>query len=144
MSSKKSYKVDIGKRKIIFFCIGLIVPLFLSLLCVDLLAVNDEKTAIIQDEPEAVAVQEYTPPETNTKEPEVQKQEVQLQNTEILLKVVDNTAKANFTFDFGQDVGSDDPVPEWKEPEVIIEPIELPPLFIFRNTCRNFREVLKH
>ena len=121
MANKKSFKADIEKRKIIFFALGCIVAMSLSWVCLDLLATSEKKVAAIQDEPEAATVDEYTPPETDEKPQEQKQEEVQQQNTEIILNIVENTAKADFDFNFGQDVTDEMAIDEWEAPEVVEE-----------------------
>ena len=127
MVNKKSYKADLEKRKMIFFAIGCLVALSLSWICLDLLATTDKKVTVIQDEPEAATIDEYTPPETDERPEEPKQEEVQQQNTEIILNIVENTAKADFDFNFGQDVTDEMAIEDWEEPEVVEEVVEEEP-----------------
>lgn len=107
INKKKSNKANLESRKFIFFFLGCIGALATSWFCLDLLATTEKKVIVIQDEPEAATIDEFTPPETDQRPPEPPQQEVQQQNTEIILNIVENTAKADFNFDFGQDVDAD-------------------------------------
>lgn len=128
MANKKSNKVNLEGRKMIFFVLGCIVALSLSWFCLDLLATSEKKVIVIQDEPEAATIEEYIPPETDQRPQEAPQQEVQQQNTEIILNIVENTAKADFNFDFGQDVDADMAVEDFviEEVQEVVE--EEPPV----------------
>lgn len=92
MSNKKSYKASVEKRKVIFFLLGLIVPLFLSFVCLDLLAFPNKHEVTVQDDPaEIIVSNELVMEEKQERQPETQV-ETQEKAAEIVFKEVANTA----------------------------------------------------
>ena len=119
MLNKKSFKSDLERRRFIFFSIGCIAALSLSWVTLDLLATTEKKATIVHDEPESATVNEYTPPETDIKPQEENKAEIIKDNTEVLLKIVDNAHSQTFEGFFPQDVDPDMPILDWEGPEVV-------------------------
>lgn len=123
MPNKKSFKSDLERRRFIFFSIGCIVALSLSWVTLDLLATTEKTAVVVRDEPETAVVNEYTPPETDIKQPEESKAEIMKDNTEVLFKIVDNAKNQTFDWVITNDIDPDMAIAEWDGPEVVdVEP----------------------
>jgi len=127
MIEKKSQKGDLDKRKNTFLLIGFVVVLGLIYFGFELFATNDmskdlgvpdEELILVMDE-DVIATDPTPPPPP----PPV------AQQTEVILKLVDDNIKVNTDFDFSQDFDLDMAIEEYVPIDIVEEEVDnTPPL----------------